>query len=177
MKMISKWFVLAVSFFLFVPCFAQQPKQVEIRIIDPRPEDIGSIDGMMKAFYEVVSGPAGQPRDWARDRTLYMPNLRFVDTGTKQVWISDHQEYVNVVNDYLVKGGFFEKEIHRNVARFGNIAHVWSTYESRNTSDGPVIARGINSVELYFDGKRWWISSASWDQERPDNPIPKEFLP
>ncbi|MGZ4815450.1 MAG: hypothetical protein ACXVZV_08580 [Terriglobales bacterium] len=70
-----------------------------------------------------------------------------------------------------------EREIHRVTERFGNIAHVWSTYESRRTPDGPVIARGINSIELFWDGNRWWIANAIWDQETPTKAIPKEFLP
>ncbi|HYX69499.1 MAG TPA: hypothetical protein VE825_10230, partial [Terriglobales bacterium] len=67
--------------------------------------------------------------------------------------------------------------IHRETRRYGNIAQVWSTYESRQKADGPVIARGINSLELYWDGTRWWVASAVWDGERKDNPIPKEYLP
>jgi hypothetical protein len=77
----------------------------------------------------------------------------------------------------LVKKGFFEHEIHRKTERFGNIAHILSTYESRYTENGAVIARGINSIELFWDGHRWWIVTAIWDEERPDNPMPKELLP
>jgi len=72
--------------------------------------------------------------------------------------------------------GFYEKEVHRVTQRFGNIAHVFSTYESRLKIDGPVIARGINSIEAFWDGQRWWIASAIWDEERPDNPLPAEYL-
>ena len=76
-----------------------------------------------------------------------------------------------------LQGGFYEKEVHRETQRFGNIAHIFSTYESRIKADGPVIARGINSIEAFWDGKRWWIASAIWDEERADNPMPKEYLP
>lgn len=73
--------------------------------------------------------------------------------------------------------GFDEREIHRVTQRFGNIAHVFSTYETRAKPGGPILGRGINSIELFWDGKRWWIASAIWDDERPGNPIPKEYLP
>jgi len=91
--------------------------------------------------------------------------------------IVSHQQFVDASNDSAVKEGFYESEIHRVTQKFGNIAHVFSTYESRIKADGPVIARGINSIELFYDGKRWWIASTIWDDERPDNPIPPEYLP
>jgi hypothetical protein len=145
--------------------------------ITPRPEDVATIDGMIKAFYEVVTGPAGQPRDWARDRTLYIQDLRFVSIGTDgKANIMTHQQFADGAKD-LEKRGFFEKEIHRVTERFGPIAHVWSTYESRQTENGPVIQRGINSIELFWDGKRWWIANAIWTDETKANPIPKEYLP
>ena len=154
---------------------------VPVKTIPPRPDDVATIDGMVRAYYEVVSGPAGQPRDWARDRTLYIPDLRFVQvdadkSGKLAPRITSHQEYVDG-SDGMSKTGFFEKEIHRVTERFGPIAHVWSTYESRRTESGPVIMRGINSIELFWDGTRWWIANAIWTDETKENPIPKEYLP
>ena len=89
----------------------------------------------MKAFYETISGPAGQARQWARDRTLYIPGVRFVSTGVDRdgrvkANVMDHQAYVDSTNDYFVHEGFFEREIHRVTTTFGNITHVFSTYES-----------------------------------------------
>jgi hypothetical protein len=157
-------------------------QQVTVPSIAARPDDVATIDGLIKAYYEVVSGPKGQPRDWARDRTLHIPDARFVamsvDTAGKPVAaIMSHQQYVERSEPVLAQEGFFESEIHRVTRRFGHIAHVFSTYESRRTADGPVIARGINSLELYWDGARWWIVANLWDQERPGNPIPGEYLP
>ena len=155
--------------------------QVQVATVPPRPADVATIDGMIRAYYEVISGPAGQPRDWARDRTLYIKDLRFVQVdvdkdGRPQPRITDHQQYVDRAEPSL-KDGFFETEIHRVTQRFGPIAHVWSTYESRKTGKGPVIARGINSIEFFWDGKRWWIANAIWTDETPGNPIPKQYLP
>ena len=160
---------------------AQTPAgHVEIPTIDPRPEDVSSIDGMIRAWYEVICGPAGQPRQWARDKTLYIPEIRFVSTWTEgktvETRIHNHQAYVDAVNAELSKG-FFESEIHRVTEQYGSIAHVWSTYESRETENGPVTARGINSIELFWDGKRWWIANGIWADEPKDNPIPSEYLP
>jgi len=159
---------------------AAAPK-LEIRTVPPRPEDVATIDGMIKAFYEVVSGPKGQPRDWARDRSLYIKDIRFVPIDVEKDGkitprIVDHQTFAET-SASLEKDGFFEYEIHRVTERFGPIAHVWSTYEARRTMDGPVIVRGINSIELFWDGKRWWIANAIWTDETAENPIPKQYLP
>lgn len=164
------------------PASAVKPKQVEVATAAPRPHDVETLDGIIAAFYETISGPAGSPRQWARDRTLYIPGVRFVSTnvkrdGTVVAHVMDHQEYVDETDAYFVKAGFFEREIHRVTKTFGNITHVFSTYESRQTADGPVTARGVNSIELFNDGKRWWIATAIWDEERPSNPIPKDLLP
>jgi hypothetical protein len=156
-------------------------KHVEVAAISPRAEDVSSLEGIMKAFYEVISGPVGEPRQWSRDRTLYIPGVHFVSMsvnakGEPMVRVTDHQQFVDSTDAELAAKGFFEWEIHREMKRFGNIAHIFSTYESRITKDGPVIARGVNSIELFWDGKRWWIAGAIWDEERKDNPLPKDFL-
>jgi hypothetical protein len=177
---------LLISFGLSVHAHEQNQNQtparhVEVAAISPRTEDVSSLDGIMKAFYEVISGPAGEPRQWSRDRTLYIPGVRFVSMsvnakGEPVGRVMDHQQFVDSTDAELAAKGFFEWEIHRETKRFGNIAHIFSTYESRITKDGPVIARGVNSIELFWDGKRWWIADAIWDEERKDNPLPKEFL-
>ena len=90
--------------------------------------------------------------------------------------VMSHDEYVNRVNRYFVRNGFFENEIHRETTTFGNIVNIISTYESRHEINGEVIDRGVNSIQLFYDGTRWWIASAIWDSERKDNPIPKKLL-
>jgi len=172
---------VSIALGVFLAAVAAAQTHVPVATVAPRPEDVATIDGMIKAYYEVVTGPAGQPRDWARDRSLYIKDLRFVQVdvdkdGKLAPRITDHQQYVDSA-DGMAKSGFFEKEIHRVTERFGPIAHVWSTYESRRTETGPIIMRGINSIELFWDGKRWWIANAIWTDETKDNPIPKEYLP
>lgn len=154
-------------------------RAVAVPKIAADPKDVSTIDGIVKAFYEVISGPKGQPRQWGRDRTLYMPGVRFVSMnerdGKVSAGIMTHQQYVNATNGGFIAEGFQEREINRIERRFGNIAHVYSVYEFTN-DDKSAKGRGINSIELYWDGTRWWISFAGWDDERPGNPIPKEFL-
>jgi hypothetical protein len=155
-------------------------KAVKVPSITADPKDVSTIDGIVKAFYEVITGPKGAPRQWPRDRSLYIPNVRFVsmgeDKGKIRARISSHQQFVDGSNESLVKDGFTEREINRVTEKYGNIAHVFSTYEF-TSDDGKDKGRGINSIELFWDGTRWWISAASWDEERPNNPLPKEYLP
>ncbi|HEX7090547.1 MAG TPA: hypothetical protein VF192_10475 [Longimicrobiales bacterium] len=148
-----------------------------------RPEDVASIDAIIAALYDVISGPAGQARDWDRFRSLFLPGARLIATGkdpqtgaTRHVAM-DAQGYVERAGPGLERNGFFEREIRRREERFGNIAHVFSAYESlRTTSDPQPFARGINSIQLFNDGARWWIVTILWDSERPDNPIPERYI-
>jgi hypothetical protein len=173
------WKIANAASTLEFQCDADQ-KAIHVPAIEADPKDVSTIDGIIKAFYDVISGPKGQPRQWARDRTLYTPDVRFINmnetNGKIRAGILSHKQYVNAVNESLTSGGFIEREINRVVRRFGNIAHVFSTYEF-SADDGKEKGRGVNSIELFWDGTRWWISAASWDEERPNNPIPKEFLP
>jgi hypothetical protein len=149
----------------------------------PRTEDVSTIDGMIKAYYEVVSGPAGQPRQWARDATLYIPNVRFVivsedATGKTSAVSMSHQEFVDKSEASMGGKAFYEHEVHRITQRAGNVAHVFSTAERSSAPDGKVEGRGIDSIGLFWDGKRWWITSANlWDLNTAKHPLPAEFLP
>jgi hypothetical protein len=149
---------------------------------EPRKEDVASMDAILAALYDVISGPAGQARDWNRFRSLFVPGARLIPTGrtpegVARITVSDPDGYITRSGNALAQG-FFEKEVARKVDRFGGIAHVFSTYEARRKADDTqVLARGINSIQLFDDGKRWWIVSVYWQAERPDSQIPAEYLP
>jgi hypothetical protein len=150
---------------------------VHVATVAPRPEDVRDLDGLMKAFYETVNVAPDAPRQWDRDRTLYSPHLRFVaidGQGKVNVW--DHQQFVDGTEPLVAKG-FREREIWRVTRRYGNMAHVDSTYETFLGPEGRDVSRGVNSVDTYFDGKRWWIASVIWQTEGPSYPIPAELLP
>jgi len=170
----------AVALLCAAPGSGAAQGAVTVAPIPARPADVATIDGMIQAFYDVISGPAGQPREWSRDRTLYIPGVKFVAMSVKDgapvAQVMSHQQFVEDSDPWMVGQGFFEKEIHRVTRRFGNIVHVFSTYAFRRTADGPVLGRGVNSIELFWDGTRWWIAAAIWDGERPDNPIPAALL-
>src|SRR5438128_9703688 len=122
---------------------AQTParKHVAVATLPPRPEDVASVDGIIRAFYEVISGPAGQPRQWARDRSLYIPGVKFVATGVGKrgpyAAIMDHQTFVDDADSGMVHEGFFEREVHRVTHTYGSVVHAFRTYEERRVPHGP----------------------------------------
>lgn len=159
-----------------------EKKHVEVPVVAARSEDVGTIEAIVAASYQTISGPVGAPRQWGRDRTLFAPGVRYVSLsrtkdGEVRTSSLDYQEYLDESDDFLVKEGFTEVELGREVHRFGNVATVLSSYEGRLTSTGKVATRGVNIFSLYNDGKRWWIQTMMWDEERPGSPIPGALLP
>jgi hypothetical protein len=157
-------------------------RHVAVPKVEPRPEDVGTIEGIVKASYETISGGVGVPRQWGRDRTLFTPSVRYISIskdkpGAGKARSSDYQEYLDESDDFMVKQGFTEVELGRKIERFANVATVLSGYEGKVQSTGRVATRGVNIFSLYYDGKRWWIQTMLWDEESPENPIPAELLP
>jgi hypothetical protein len=150
-------------------------------ILEADPADVESVDAIIAALYDVISGPAGQERDWDRFRSLFVREAHLVPTvvtpdGTIRYVVWSPEEYVTRAGPQLEEVGFFEAEIGRVTERFGNIAHIFSTYESSLEEDADPVQRGINSIQLFWDGYRWWIVNILWDQERDDNEIPERYL-
>jgi hypothetical protein len=154
--------------------------------VAPRPADVASADAIIAALYDVISGPAGQKRDWNRFRSLFIPDGRLIvargrrDSTSGQILprVMTPEGYMQLAGAGLEKAGFFEREISQVSETFGAVTHRFSTYESLRSADDPKpFARGINSIQLLNDGTRWWVVTIFWDSERPDNPIPERYLP
>jgi hypothetical protein len=144
------------------------------------PKDVASLDSIVAAVYDVISGPAGE-RNWDRFRSLFTPDGRLIPVVKKPDGTFTHhtlgvEDYVKNGAEYFRKEGFYEREIARRTEQFGQLAVVFTTYASRHTPDEKPFARGINSMTFYNDGKRWYCLSIIWDSERADNPIPDKYL-
>jgi len=146
------------------------------------PADVSSIDAILHAAYDTISGPAGRQRDWDRFRSLFVSGARLAAVvpnhpeGLRTVVLSP-EEYIQHDDPSFQNHGFFEREVARRTERFADIAQVFSTYESRHAADDPKpFERGINSFQLMNDGRRWWIVTIFWEGETPESPIPQEFL-
>jgi len=146
-----------------------------------RPEDVSSPDAIIKATYDNISGPAGN-RNWYRERTLFIKGAILIPIGKRihkdgDFEIMSLDEWIEDTSKYLEENDFYETEIMRKMYRYGDIMHVFSTYEARTDPEGKPIARGINCLQLLHKDDRWWIVSIMWDNESKENPIPEEFLP
>lgn len=146
-------------------------------VIAANPEDVASIDAIMAAVYDVISGPAGEPRDWDRMRSLFIPGARLIPNQGGKVRVMSVEEYVESGSAFFKENGFFELEISRKTDRYGDIVQIFSTYEAhKNADDAEPFLRGINSFQLLYQDDRWWIVTIFWQAESEDNPIPNEYL-
>lgn len=183
----TKFFALILFTFFVQTGFAQETTAAKLpempKIYEAKPSDVSSLDSIMKAVYDVISGDAGQKRDWDRFRSLFHKDARLIPTSqnptTKAVNARalTPEDYTKNADAYFAKGGFYESELARTSETFGNVTHVFSTYELRHKKDDKTpFVRGINSFQLLFDGNRWWIITIYWQGETPELQIPKKYL-
>lgn len=145
--------------------------------------DGAQVDKTIKALYDVISGPKGKQRDWDRFRSLCVEGCTF--TGVRHEApdrARSHrmtvEEYIKRAGPFLEESGFFEREMHRKLEIFGNVAHAFSTYASFNEEGKKIpFARGINSIQLLKTPSGWKIFSVLWQQEATFIPIPAAYLP
>lgn len=170
-----------IFFMVFLFCTIMNATTL-IDSIPTDPKDVSSPEAIVAAVYDVISGPAGQKRNWDRMRTLFVPDARMIPTGKRQSGEITRrtlsvEDYIGSSGPYLEKDGFFETEIGKKTEQFGNMVHVFSTYESKRTlKDEKPFVRGINSFQLWYDGKRWWVITIFWQSESPDTPIPEKYI-
>ena len=160
-----------------------QTTEVKPTMPDANPADVSSMDAIIKAVYKVISGDAGQKRDWNRFRSLFYANAQLIPTGKSRRTgkIGAHaysaEEYIKGSEPLMEKEGFFERELARQTETYGSIAQVFSTYASfHKLSDKTPFERGINSFQLFNDGTRWWVLTIMWQGETPETPIPAKYL-
>ncbi len=155
------------------------PADLAATVPTPKPDDVKSLDAIIRAAYESISGPAGT-RDWNRFRSIFLPQARFTEVGKGEgggtIVISwGVEDFIRDAGAIFAKEAFYENGIVNEAAGYGNMQQVLSSYESRHAPGEKPFQRGINSFQVLNDGKRWWIVSIFWDSERPDNPLPEKF--
>lgn len=144
---------------------------------------VSTLDSTLTTLYKVISGDKGEARDWDLFKYLFRKNAKLIPSGKNKegeiiARYINADTYIETSGQWLVDNGFHEVEINRVTETFGNIAHVFSTYESyRSKSDEKPFMRGINSIQLLNDGNRWWIVNIYWMQESEEHPIPEKYLP
>lgn len=143
-------------------------------------KDVASVDGIIAALYDVISGDPGAARDWDRFRNLFKPETRLLPTrknpqGELILAPLTPEEYVQLFSS-RVSAGFFERELHRVTETYGTVTHAFSTYETKEKKDGPVTNRGINSIQIFFDGKRYYVINIFWCAESMGFQLPEKYL-
>lgn len=170
---------LAAALLGLAPARAQEARPV---VAAAAVADVASVDAIIAALYDVISGPAGKQRDWQRLHSLFTPEARMIAVGARPGGVFGARAMT--VDDYIARttkpfmdAGFFETELARTSERFGQIVHVFSTYEARHaTADAKPFARGINSIQLFHDGARWWIVNLMWRAEDEQLQLPDRYL-
>lgn len=170
--------------------FAENPSYEQLKLrnqwlqakpVTAKPEDVKSIDAIVKSLYDVISGPAGE-RDWERFKSLFTPNARMSSLSPARsgqlAYVSmTPEEYRDKNAPFFNQNGFWEEELGRQETRFGELASVMSAYQFRLQKEGEPAQRGVNSLQLVYDQGRWWIANIIWNTEREDNKIPASLLP
>jgi hypothetical protein len=173
----------AASLIALAPCQAQSAvSQTDTSSPPPAAAaDVGSMDAIMHAYYDVISGPAGN-RDWNRFYSLFSPGARLIQTdhprdGAPRTTVMTPQEFAQQLGGYFAKNAFYEKEISHSVDTFGAITQRFSTYAVLDAAgDTKPSVRGIYSAQLFNDGKRWYIVTMYWDNESKGHAIPSRYL-
>jgi hypothetical protein len=146
------------------------------------PADVNSLDAILAAIYDSISGAKGKARNWDRFRSLFIPGARLIPTFKRQNGefvsrVLTPEEFITSSGKFMEEQGFFERAVANHVETFANIAQVFSVYEGRHdTADAKPFVRGINSIQLMNDGKRWWVVTIFWQAEDAANPLPQKYL-
>ena len=146
-------------------------------------DDSEAIQALVTELYALVSGPGDQPRDWAREAELFMPQAHMIrtvvdDDGVARPELIRAADYPANFERKMGGRDFFELEVHNLIEVFGNIAHVFSTYEAFEDAERTrFLKRGINSIQLYRVDGSWAIANMVWDDERPGLALPSRYRP
>lgn len=143
---------------------------------DKYTEDVKSIDAIITAYYDVVSGSASEPWEFERDKFIHSENafITRLDEKGRAETHSLEAEYIPI--GLSPKEDFYEKELKRKVSQYGNIAQVWSAFEIRNDPNVESQIRGLNSIQLHYENGRWWIDSWTCEMESEKNTLVTDFL-
>ena len=138
--------------------------------------DVQSVDSIMDAYYDVVSGSSQDPWQFERDNFIHSKNAVITRLDENGAAISHALEAEYIPLALTPKEDFYEKELKRTISQFGNIAQVWSAFEIRTNQKKASDIRGLNSVQLHFENGRWFIDSWTCEMEHTANPLVAQFL-
>jgi|APGre2960657468_1045069.scaffolds.fasta_scaffold102717_1 hypothetical protein len=185
---IMKHFLITTAFLACINCltincsFGQVSSTTPVSSVvnDKYTKDVSTANAIVTALYDVISGESGELRDWERFKYLFGKDALLIPTNKSNTGVFSYRTMTP--DDYItmfstrVKTGFFEKELKYEVNSFGTVAHVFSTYETRETKKGPITNKGINSIQLFFDQNRYYIVNVFWCAESMGFTLPSANL-
>src|SRR5690242_19810176 len=134
-------------------------------------------EGIPAAFDEAISGPADKDRTCMKALLIPEARMMFASLGadgapsyrleTLDYWIARVKARGHAMLE--------EKQLKFHIERYGNIAHLWSSYALH--SDGKQVARGINSSQAIKEAGGWRVTGILVQAESATTPLPKEYLP
>lgn len=134
--------------------------------------DRDDIQALINELYALISGPGDQPRDWDRQRELFLPGTRMIRTrvdadGPPEPEILRLEDYGENYHQLMGGRDFYEIEVENTIQIFGQIAQVFSVYEAFSDPEHRQrLKRGVNVIQLYKLGDAWKITAMAWDDER-----------
>ena len=153
----------------------------------PLAEDVADPEAIVTAAYAAIARAPGNNYNWERFSSLFLPGAMLIPNTEQrngQFDVLSVQDFIDWIDQFTVPiigtdqdRGFSEDGISNTTERFGDIAHVFSTYEKHFWGDDQNLGRGINTFQLVFNEGRWWIVSIVWDEESGAGPIPEKYLP
>jgi len=172
------FFVLLITQ-LFFYCYAGEISAmdsgsgIKFSDIKTHPADVSSIDAIIKALYDSITFTKGKEPNLDRLRFLFTSNAQFIRMTEEGAKIMSLDDFISSFAERVKKGeliSFYEKEVSRKENLFGNIAHILSKYVKSMNQDTPTAERsGVNSIQLIYEGKRWWICCILWEDKPTDN--------
>ena len=149
----------------------------ELGVDDP------AIARLLEELYEVISFEEGDEPNWNGLQSLFSEYARITRITPEGTDHMDPSSFLAMTRNMLELGAytsFYEFEVARQVRRFGDVAQVWSLYETRrDRSAARALGRGINSIQLIREGEAWRVLGLLWDEIHagPDLELSQHALP
>lgn len=155
--------------------------EVQALVPASRPEDVASPRAVVFALHASISGPAG-PFDWSRFRSLFLPTASIGEAGTEpggnpHITFQSVSDWIRSVQDLRPKVAVHETVYKVRMEQFGSIASAFYSHDSVTTADGGTDIRRVNSCQMLYDGKRWWIASVVWNVSQKNWDLPDDLEP
>jgi hypothetical protein len=135
-------------------------------------ETDSSIAGLLNQLYAVISFEEGDEPDWQGLTEVFSQHARITRITPEGTDYMDPANFLAMTRNMVDLGAytsFYEVEVARAVECFGEIAQVWSMYETRRGKYArDALGRGVNSIQLIRERGVWRVLGLLWDESKAD---------